>query len=163
MLATVRSVSMRLFRAIGLISVGAFAGFASPAAIAKRALPSRGDAESDDVFLVAIFDGVELKSRATAFRGGSMFSWFGGIAVDLREARLGPGAHLDLDSLFGGIALRVPPDWRIESRVKAFSGGVAIGVPEPDDPDAPTLTLDGFAAFGGLAVGARAAETAPET
>ena len=153
---------MRPLRALGLVTAGATAGFAAAASLVKRVLPSRGDAESDDVFLVAIFDGVELKSQATAFRGGSMFSWFGGIAVDLREARLAPDAHLDLHSLFGGIALRVPPGWRIESRVKAFSGGVAIGVPEPDDPDAPTLTLDGFAAFGGVAVGAKSGDAAPE-
>jgi hypothetical protein len=37
------------------------------------------------------------------------------------------------------------------------SGGVAVDVPEPDDPEAPTLTLDGFAVFGGVAVGAKAA------
>ena len=58
----------------------------------KRALPSRGDAESDEVALVAIFDGVKLESRSQAFRGGSMLAWFGGVAVDLREAQLAPGA-----------------------------------------------------------------------
>jgi hypothetical protein len=40
--------------------------------------------------------------------------------------------------------------------VKAIGGGVAIGVPEPES-DAPTLTLDGFTAFGGVAVGAKPA------
>jgi hypothetical protein len=89
-----------------------------------------------------------------------MLSWYGGVAVDLREAQLAPGAHLSLHSLFGGIAIRVPVGWRIESNLKALGGGVAIGVPEPEDPDAPTLTLDGFAAFGGIAVGARAGEAA---
>jgi hypothetical protein len=68
----------------------------------KRVLRSRGDAESDEVALVAIFDGVDLKSRASAFRGGSMFAWFGGISVDLREAKLSSdGAHLDLHALNG--------------------------------------------------------------
>lgn len=133
---------------------------AAAAALVKRALPSRGDAESDEVALVAIFDGIELESRSTAFRGGSMLSWYGGVAVDLREAQLAPGAHLDLHSVFGGIAIRVPVGWRIESNLKALGGGVAIGVPEPEDPDAPMLTLDGFAAFGGIAVGARAGEAA---
>jgi hypothetical protein len=32
-------------------------------------------------------------------------------------------------------------------------------VPEPEDGDAPTLRLDGFTAFGGVAVGAKAAES----
>lgn len=84
MLAPVGSVAMRLFRALGLTTLGAFAGFAIAAALVKRALPSRGDADSDEVALVTIFDGVALESRATPFKGGSMLAWFGGVAVDLR-------------------------------------------------------------------------------
>ena len=137
-----------------------YAGFAGAAAFVKRSLPSRGDEESDEVALVAIFDGVTLKSRATAFRGGSMLAWFGGVAVDLREAQLAPDAHISAHSLFGGIAIRVPPGWRVKSNAKALSGGVAIDAPDPGDPAAPMLTLDGFALFGGIAVGARAADAA---
>jgi len=151
---------MRVVRAIALTTLGFMTGVTAAAAFVKRATPSRGDASSDEVALVAVMDGVDLRSRAAAFRGGSVLAWFGGVAVDLREAQLAPGAHLNLHSLFGGIAIRVPVGWRIESNLKALGGGVAIGVPEPEDPDAPTLTLDGFAAFGGIAVGARAGEAA---
>ena len=35
-----------------------------------------------------------------------------------------------------------------------------MDVPEPDEPDAPTLTIDGFTVFGGIAVGARVADAA---
>jgi hypothetical protein len=143
---------MRPFRAIGLTTIGAFFGFAAAAAIARQTLPSRGDAESEEVALVAIFSGVELESRAKAFRGGSMLAWFGGIAVDLRGAQLAPEAHLSLASLLGGIALRVPPGWRIESSVTARGGGVAIDAPEPPDENAPRLVIDGFALLGGVAI-----------
>jgi len=125
-------------------------------------MPSRGDSESDEVSLVAIFDGVDLESRATAFRGGSMLAWFGGVAVDLREAQLAPDAHLTLNTLCGGIAIRVPEGWRVRSNLTALAGGVDVRVPEPEDAAAPTLTLDGAALFGGVAVGARAADAAPE-
>ena len=146
---------MRLFRALLLFKLGFWAGMVVSAAVMKRAFPSRGDAESDEVRLVAIQNGIAIKSRAQAFRGGSMFSWFGGIAVDLREARLAPGAHLEVGSLFGGIAIRVPPEWRVESNVTAIAGGVDVAVPEPEAEDAPTLRIDGFVAFGGVAVGAK--------
>lgn len=145
---------MRPFRTLALIALGAFAGFAAAAAVVKRALPSRGDEESDEVALVAIFDGVELKSRASAFRGGSMLAWFGGIAVDLREATLAEGAHLSLHALNGGIAIRVPPGWRVESRAHALAGGVDVRA--ADDGTGPTLTVDGLALFGGIAIGAKA-------
>ena len=151
---------MRPVRALSLVMLGGFAGFAASAAVLRRALPSRGDAESDEVALVAIYNGIDLKSRAEAFRGGSMLAWFGGIAVDLREATLAPGAHLSVNSLFGGLAIRVPPGWRVESRVHALAGGVDVSAPDPEDEAAPTLTLDGLALFGGIAVGAGVAEAA---
>ena len=150
---------MRLLRGLLLVKLGFWAGMFASAALMKRVLPSHGDEESDEVALVAILNGVELKSRSRAFRGGSMFSWLGGIAVDLRDAELAENARLEVHSAFGGIAIRVPAGWRIESNVTALGGGVAIGVPEPEAADAPTLRLDGFTAFGGVAVGAKTTES----
>jgi hypothetical protein len=150
---------VRLLRGLLLFKLGFWAGTFASAALLKRVLPSHGDEESDEVALVAIMSGIELRSRSRAFRGGSMFSWLGGIAVDLREVELAENARLDVHSAFGGIAIRVPAGWRIESNVTSLAGGVAIGVPEPDDADAPTLLLEGFSVFGGIAVGAKPAES----
>jgi hypothetical protein len=146
---------VRLLRGLLLFKLGFWAGMFASATLLKRVLPSRGDEDSDEVGLVAIMNGIELKSRSRAFRGGSMFSWLGGIAVDLREVELAENAHLEVHSAFGGIAIRVPTGWRVESNVTSLGGGVAVDVPEPDSPDAPTLRLDGFSAFGGVAVGAK--------
>jgi hypothetical protein len=143
---------VRPFRALLLVKLGFWAGSLASAALLKRAFPSQGDSESDEVRLVAILNGIELESRARAFHGGSMFAWLGGIAVDLREAQLAPGAHLEVGSLLGGIAVRVPVGWRVESDVQSLAGGVAIDVPTPADEDAPTLRITGFTGFGGVAV-----------
>jgi hypothetical protein len=147
---------MRLFRGLSALSVGALAGFAGAAAVLRRVLPSRGGAESDEIALVAIFDGVELESRAARFRGGSMLAWFGGIAADLRQTTLASEAHLSLTALLGGIAIRVPAGWRVESNLRAVGGGVNVDVPEPDDPQPPRLVLEGFALLGGVDVRAQA-------
>lgn len=146
-----------------IFKLGAWAGVAAAAALAKRALPSRGDAESDEVALVAIFDGIDLKSRAQAFRGGSMLAWFGGVAVDLTEAKLAPDARLTIGALFGGVDVKVPPEWRVVSTGRAFAGGVSDDVPEPQDPEAPTLTVESTTAFGGISVRALAADGAGES
>jgi hypothetical protein len=148
---------MRLLRTLLVLELGAWAGMAVAAAFVKRAVPSLGGEDSNDVSLVAIFDGIDLKSRASAFRGGSMLSWFGGIAVDLREAELAPDARLRVHALLGGIAIRIPEGWRVESKVKAIMGGVDTRTIGADDPAAPTLTIEGLALFGGVAVGAKAA------
>jgi hypothetical protein len=152
---------MRPLRGLLLFKLGAWVGMMAAAAYVRRTVPSRGDEESDELSLVAVLDGIELKSRARAFRGGSMLAWFGGIDVDLREAELAPRARLTLNTLFGGIAIRTPPGWRIESEMKALAGGVDSRSPAQDDPDSPTLTLTGTALFGGIAVGAKADRNDP--
>ena len=150
-----------MLRAVLLFKLGFWAGIVASAVILKRLLPSRGDADSDDVALVAILDGATLESRSRSFRGGSLLSWFGGITLDLREAELAPAAQLDVYSLFGGIAIRVPPEWKVESHVKTLGGGVAVSPTTSAADHAPTLTLDGFAALGGVAIGARPRESVP--
>ena len=145
---------MRLLRAMLIFKLGAWAGMASAAAFVKRAVPSRGDEDSDELSLVAVFDGIELKSRAKAFKGGSMLAWFGGIEVDLSDAELAPEARLSVHTLFGGIAIKTPPNWRVESNAQALVGGVDTRTPAQEDPDAPVLTLVGTAVFGGIAVDA---------
>jgi hypothetical protein len=154
---------MRVLRSLLIFKLGVWVGMAAAAAFVKRAVPSRGDEESDELSLVAVFDGVDLKSRAKAFRGGSMLAWFGGIAVDLREAELAAGARLSVHTLFGGIAIKTPPSWRVESNVKALAGGIDARAPAQNDTDAPVLTLEGLALFGGIAVAAKADAAAAAT
>lgn len=137
---------------LGLLILGLFGGFMAAAAAVKHAIPSRGDAESDEVALMAVFDGTELRSEAKAFRGGSMVAWYGGVDADLREATLAPDARLSMTALFGGIQLVVPPEWRIEPDIRAVAGGYDVSGKDPDDPDAPVLRLEGRAFCGGIAV-----------
>ena len=132
---------MRLLRTLALLEIGAWAGMATAAAFVKRAVPSRGDEESDELALVAVFDGVDLRSRAKAFRGGSMLAWFGGVAVDLREAELAPDARLSVHTLFGGVAVRVPEGWRVESGMKAIAGASTC---ERRPRSSPTLPRSGW-------------------
>jgi hypothetical protein len=147
------------FRALALMTAGVFAGFMAAAAFVKRAVPSRGDPESDEIALVAVYDGIDLKSQAKGFRGGSILAWYGGVRFDLSEATLAPEVHLTVHALNGGVAIRVPPGCRIESNMHALMGGVDARAPEPESPDAPTITLEGLAVFGGIAVGPKRASS----
>ena len=149
---------MGLIRRLLLFKLGALVGMIVAAAFFKRVVRSRGDAESDELALVAILDSVELESRSKAFRGGSMLAWLGGIDADLTNAELAPGARLSVHALFGGIDVTIPPTWRVESDTKALMGGIdARGA--QDDPDAPVLVLEGMAVFGGIDVGPKARAT----
>jgi hypothetical protein len=150
---------MRLLRTLVIFKLGVVAGMAAAAAFVKRAVPSRGDEDSNELSLVAVLDGIELESRATAFEGGSLLAWYGGIELDLRGAVLAPGARLAVNTLFGGIEITTPPGWRVESTVRALAGGVDARTPAQHDPDAPVLALTGLALFGGVAVGSTPADT----
>ena len=146
---------MRPIRALTLTTAGAVGGLAAAAALVRRAFPSRGGEDSDELALVAIFDSIDLKSRASAFAGGSVLAWFGGVALDLREAVPEPDARLTVHALFGGVTIHIPPGWRLVSNLSTFAGGTDVREGKVESPDAPTLTLDGRAIFGGIAVGAR--------
>lgn len=150
---------MTRFRSIAIFKLGVLAGMATAAAFARGAMPSRGDEESDEVSLVAVFDGIDLKSRARAFRGGSMLAWFGGIRADFREAELAPEARLSVHAVFGGIDIETPQGWRIESNVKTLAGGVSA--PRAESEEGPVLTLEGMAAFGGIDVKAPSLQPSP--
>jgi hypothetical protein len=149
---------MSRVRSLLAFKLGAIAGMLSAAAFVKGARLSRGNEQSDELSLVAILDGIDLTNRASAFKGGSLLAWFGGISVDLREAELASDARLCLRTFYGGIAIKTPPHWRLESHVRAVAGGVDVRGSADEASEAPVLTLDGVALFGGIAVGASAGQ-----
>lgn len=149
---------MRFLRSIlglfvGLTFLTAIAS-ALGAVVMKRRLPSQGDEADDEIALVTIYSGRDFQSRAKAFRGGSVLTWYGGGTLDLRGANLDPhGARLTVRAIFGGLRLVVPETWRVEQRLTAIFGG--IGDARDDDlitADSPVLVLDGFALFGGIGI-----------
>ena len=136
------------FRALALMTAGAFAGFVAAAAFVKRAVPSRGDAESDEIALVAVYDGIDLKSHAKAFREDRSSPGTAASSSTCPRRRSPRDVHLTVHALYGGVAIRVPPGCRIESNMHALMGGVDARAPEPESPDASTITLEGLAVFG---------------
>ena len=86
-----------LLRLIALALALFFVGGPVAALAAKLRLRSQsrsgGDAESEELHLRNIFGGSDIKSRATAFRGGSILNWYGGTRLDLRDATLAPGGE----------------------------------------------------------------------
>jgi len=144
-------------RLLAVLTAGMVASMvvaAIAAVSAKRHLVPVDDPEADEVQLVAIFDQLAFRSDARSFRGGSVDCWFGGGAVDLRDATLDPdGATLRMRTIFGGGQIVVPESWRVVNDVVVIAGGVADTRSPADRPDdAPELRLEGLAAFGGFVI-----------
>jgi len=151
-------------RSLGVLGLLAVVGLFIPplaAMVAKVRLQARSNATvdetADQVDLVAIFDGIEVRNRAAAFRGGSVLAWYGGGDLDLREATLDPsGGHLRLRAIFGGMRVLVPPTWPVEVHSKGIFGGIGNDTnASAADPSSPALVIDAISAFGGALITSR--------
>lgn len=117
--------------------------------------------DADDFELVTVFDELDFRSTAHALRHATVETRFGGGILDLREATLDPaGATLEVTSIFGGGQLIVPETWRVTTAVKGI-GGIGDARPTRDLPaDAPHLTIEGLAMFGGWGISSEPARVA---
>lgn len=120
---------------------------------ARRRIVPIAAADADEIRLKAVFEPIHFQGRATQFRGGTIECWYGGGVVDLRDAILDPaGARLEVRSVFGGAQILVPDAWNVTSHLKGI-GGVGDARPKLERADdAPHLTIDGLALFGGFAI-----------
>jgi hypothetical protein len=128
---------------------------------AKQHIEPLDTPDADDVRLVAILEPMSFRSTATSFRGGTVDCWYGGGVIDLRDAVLDPtGARLQVRAIFGGGQIVVPESWRVTSKVLGI-GGLGDGRPQLDRAaDAPHLSIEGVAIFGGFGVTSELPEAA---
>ncbi len=135
----------------GLLLASILGTFAALAA--KRRIVPEAARDADEVRLAAFFEPIYFQSKATSFRGGTLDCWYGGGAIDLREAVLdATGARLQVRAVFGGGQIVVPDSWQVTAKIVGI-GGLGDSRPRIERaPDAPHLTIEGLAIFGGFAV-----------
>lgn len=128
---------------VGLVAIARWAG--------AGALPR--NAGDDVVVASGIFGGPTVANASQAFRGASLTAVFGGVVLDLRQARPAPeGARITATAAFGGIEILVPHGWRIAIKGTPIFGGVDDKTRHDADlpADAPLLRVDALAVFGGV-------------
>lgn len=136
---------------IGLVILGVQITLAVVGRIMSKKL-ERGDEDSDDFQVAAIFGGKKFHSQATGLKSGTVISSMGGVDLDLRDATLHPeGASLELKATMGGFQVTVPPDWAVDLDDKSVTGGFEVDVTPPEDlpDDAPKLHIHANAKMGG--------------
>jgi hypothetical protein len=107
---------------------------------------------------VAIFGGTRRTGTWVVPHRLHVRALFGGVEIDLRDARL-PAGPIDItvDAAFGGVQIIVPPTLAVEMHGTAIFGGFeqmerASTTP---DPGLPTVRVQGRAIFGGVSVETR--------
>jgi hypothetical protein len=114
-----------------------------------------GEAESrpNGLHLYAIFGGSKRSVNSMEFKGGDATSIFGGIDLDLREARIaGNRAIFDVNMVFGGLEIKVPQTWNVTMEAFSIFGGVEDNTVHSSAPDAPEFVVTGSVVFGGVAI-----------
>ena len=108
---------------------------------------------NDVVHESAMFWGSEQVITSQNFQGGSIDCTFGGVKLDLRQAKIAAeGANLTVNCTFGGVEIYVPKGTRVEIIGSPLFGGIENTVPPQTDTSLPALKITASPTFGGLVV-----------
>jgi hypothetical protein len=102
----------------------------------------------------AIFGGVTRRGQWVVPSRYRVKAVFGGVDLDLREARLeSHEVTIESKAVFGGISIVVPPDVTVIMEGTGIFGGFAGDAEDVQPPaGAPVVRVTGKAVFGGVAV-----------
>ncbi len=140
-----------------LMRLGMMAAVGS-AIVAKFMLKSNAQPTTQEVDMVAIFEGEDLTSTADPFYGGKVLTMFGGTRLDLRQVVPAPtGVYLDLAVVFGGLDLIIPLGWKVDFTGRVYAGGFDDVTATDSNADVTVVHIGGFVAFGGVRVANMAA------
>jgi predicted membrane protein len=115
--------------------------------------------DSTDMFnAIAIFSGCERRVKSQNFKGGRATSIFGGVELDLRDAKIADDqATIEVNCIFGGVEIRVPDNWNVHSTSIPVLGGFSdkTHISSAEDPAGgrrKTLVITGAIVFGGVEI-----------
>ncbi|SMG40288.1 Cell wall-active antibiotics response 4TMS YvqF [Marivirga sericea] len=108
--------------------------------------------ESDYIKAEAVFASVQRRLISKDFKGGKITTAFGGADIDLSKAEIHESAVLDVEVIFGGLKLIIPPHWEIQADVSNVFSGIEDkrAFPSGDGADRKILYIKGSVSFGGL-------------
>jgi predicted membrane protein len=112
------------------------------------------DASSNSVLsATAILGNVERRNNSQDFRGGSATAVMGRCEIDLRPAAITKPHQpvLEVFALWGGIEIRVPPDWTVVSQVDPVMGGYEDHTAPPKE-ESKRFLIRGSVIMGGIEV-----------
>jgi hypothetical protein len=121
-----------------------------PGRVARPAAMA-GAGPDNVVDIVAVLGGFERRVSAPDFRGGEITAVMGGCALDLREASIVKEAVINVFTIWGGINIKVPPDWTVVLNGTPLMGGFSEKTVTPPD-GSKRLVITGYAIMGGVEV-----------
>jgi predicted membrane protein len=117
----------------------------------KETAQETTDAASQIVDVTAILGGFERRVQTQDFRGGEVTAVMGGCALDMRSASIVGEAVIHVFAFWGGVTLKVPPDWTVVLQGTPIMGGFEEKTSVPPD-GSKRLVVRGYAIMGGVEV-----------
>lgn len=105
-------------------NLGSSAG--SPAStMGASALPPDLSGRDESLNVFAFMGGVRRNLVSPAFRRGNATAVMGGVVIDMRQSAASGGESvIEVFAMWGGIEVKVPPDWQVINEISPIMGGV---------------------------------------
>ena len=138
----------KVFWSVVLIAAGLAMMFNTSPKGVKRSKKLNKDGAGNEK--IACFWGEEDAVKGD-YTGGSLVAIFGGVDLDLRQAKIKDGSVIEIFTFCGGVNVTLPDDVIIENEVRGFLGGTDDKT-LPKDSAKKTLYLKGECILGGLEI-----------
>jgi len=136
----------KIFWPVMLIAIGLMVGVGSGGHKRSKKSPA-ADSGSEKI---AIFYGEESRVKGD-YTGGSVTAIFGGVELDLRQAKIKDGAVIDVFTFCGGVNINMPDDVIVKNEVHGILGGSEDKTVSKTSAK-KTIYLRGECVLGGLEV-----------
>lgn len=136
----------KIFWPVMLITIGLTVSVGSGGR--KRSKKSPADVSGNEK--IAIFYGEESRVKGD-YTGGSVTAIFGGVELDLRQAKIKDGTVIDVFTFCGGVNINMPDDVIVKNEVRGILGGSEDKTVSKSSAK-KTIYLRGECVLGGLEV-----------
>ena len=103
----------------------------------------------------AIFSGNERTYNKESFQGSNIIAVFGGVDLDLRNAKFEKDTVIKAFCTFGGIDITIPEDVQIKVKSGFIFGGIDDERKDVTVKGKHTIYIDAAGAFGGVSINSK--------
>lgn len=101
--------------------------------------------------MVAIFSGQKINLAGETFKGKNISAVFGGLDLDLSEAKIKEDVVINASAIFGGINIKVPDNVIIKTKSNSIFGGITNKKTTASDKG-HIIYINGMSLFGGIEI-----------
>ena len=149
-------VAWKAILAVVLVLIGVFIIFRSiihsdnAKEVEKKAEELKDDRKMDSQ--TAVFSGSERAYNNETFQGSNLTAVFGGVELDLRNAKFTKDTVIKAFALFGGIDIIIPEDIQVKIKSGFIFGGITDDRRGTSIKGKHTIYLDAAGGFGGVTI-----------